>query len=143
MRMHTAQHLVSGVVYEMFHGTRTVGNQIHADRSRIDFHPIKFDAEMLERVFTSAQEIIESELPVTCSTMTRDEVNQKMPPERTNMDLLPISVKQLRVITIGENFDLCPCAGTHVANLSEIGELELLGKKNKGSMVQRISYTLK
>jgi misacylated tRNA(Ala) deacylase len=66
-----------------------------------------------------------------------------MPPERTNMDLLPISVKQLRVITIGDNFDLCPCAGTHVANLSEIGELELLGKKNKGSMVQRISYTLK
>ena len=143
MRMHTAQHLVSGVVYDMFHGTRTVGNQIHADRSRIDFHPIKFDTDMLDLVFTSAQEIIESELPVTCSTMTRDEVNKIMPPERTNMDLLPISVKQLRVITIGDNFDLCPCAGTHVANLSEIGELELLGKKNKGSMVQRISYTLK
>ncbi|HIA39387.1 MAG TPA: alanyl-tRNA editing protein [Candidatus Poseidoniales archaeon] len=143
MRMHTAQHLVSGVVYDMFHGTRTVGNQIHADRSRIDFHPIKFDMDMLDLVFTSAQEIIESELPVTCSTMTRDEVNKIMPPERTNMDLLPISVKQLRVITIGDNFDLCPCAGTHVANLSEIGELELLGKKNKGSMVQRISYTLK
>ena len=143
MRMHTAQHLVSGVVYEMFHGTRTVGNQIHADRSRIDFHPIKFDVEMLERVFTSAQEIIDSELLVTCTTMTRDEVNLIMPPERTNMDLLPISVKQLRVITIGDNFDLCPCAGTHVANLGEIGELELLGKKNKGSMVQRISYTLK
>ena len=143
MKMHTAQHLVSGVVYEMFHGTRTVGNQIHADRSRIDFHPIKFDQEMLERVFTSAQEIIDSELPVTCTTMTRNEVNRIMPPERTNMDLLPISVKQLRVITIGDDFDLCPCAGTHVANLSEIGELELLGKKNKGSMVQRISYTLK
>ena len=143
MKMHTAQHLVSGVVYEMFHSTRTVGNQIHADRSRIDFHPIKFDQEMLERVFTTAQEIIDSELPVTCTTMTRDEVNRIMPPERTNMDLLPISVKQLRVITIGDNIDLCPCAGTHVANLGEIGELELLGKKNKGSMVQRISYTLK
>src|SRR5688572_12166647 len=29
MRMHTAQHLVSGLAYEMFAGTRTVGNQIH------------------------------------------------------------------------------------------------------------------
>jgi len=142
MKMHTAQHLVSGIVYEMFHGTRTVGNQIHADRSRIDFHPIKFDQEMLERVFTLAQEKIDSELPVTCSTMTRTEVNKLMPPERTNMDLLPISVKELRVITIGDNLDLCPCAGTHVANLGEIGELELLGKKSKGSMKQRVSYTL-
>ena len=46
MRMHTAQHLVSGIAYEMFGGVRTVGNQIHADRSRIDFHPIKFEDEM-------------------------------------------------------------------------------------------------
>ena len=41
MRMHTAQHLVSGV-YEMYDGARTVGNQIHSDRSRIDFNPIRF-----------------------------------------------------------------------------------------------------
>ena len=33
MRMHTAQHLMSGLVYEMFDGARTVGNQIHSDRS--------------------------------------------------------------------------------------------------------------
>jgi misacylated tRNA(Ala) deacylase len=47
MRMHTAQHLVSGVVYEAFNGARTVGNQIHDDRSRIDFNPISFTEEML------------------------------------------------------------------------------------------------
>ena len=141
--MHTAQHLVSGIVYEMFHGTRTVGNQIHADRSRIDFHPIKFEEEMLERVFSAAANQIDSALPVTCTTMTRAEINRLMPPERTNMDLLPASINELRVIKIGNNVDLCPCAGTHVSNLEEIGELELLGKKSKGSMKQRVSYTLK
>lgn len=143
MKMHTAQHLVSGIVYEMFHGTRTVGNQIHADRSRIDFHPIKFEEEMLERVFSAAASQIDSALPVTCTTMTRAEINRLMPPERTNMDLLPASINELRVIKIGNNVDLCPCAGTHVSNLEEIGELELLGKKSKGSMKQRVSYTLK
>ena len=143
MRMHTAQHLVSGIVYEMFHGTRTVGNQIHADRSRIDFHPIKFEDEMLERVFAAAADQIDAALPVTCTTMTRSEINKIMPPERTNMDLLPASINELRVIKIGDNIDLCPCAGTHIANLKEIGELELLGKKSKGSMKQRISYTIK
>ena len=40
-----AQHLVSGIVYEEFDGARTVGNQIHSDRSRIDFNPISFDDE--------------------------------------------------------------------------------------------------
>jgi len=38
--------------------------------------------------------------------------------------------------------DLCPCAGTHVKQLSEIGEVEFLGKKSKGKGTQRVSYTL-
>ena len=117
MRMHTAQHLVSGLVYEMYDGARTVGNQIHADRSRIDFNPVKFDEEMIEELFSKANEMVESNLDVTDCIMTREEINAIMPPERTNMDLLPISVKQLRIIRIGDNIDLCPCAGTHVRAL--------------------------
>ena len=98
MRMHTAQHLVSGLVYEMYDGARTVGNQIHSNRSRIDFNPVKFSEEMIEDLFHKANEYVESNLEVTDSIMTREEVNAIMPPDRTNMDLLPISVKQLRVI---------------------------------------------
>ena len=60
MRMHTAQHLVSGIVYELYDGARTVGNQIHADRSRIDFKPIRFDEEMIEDTFHKANEMVES-----------------------------------------------------------------------------------
>ena len=142
MRMHTAQHLVSGIVYEMFHGTRTVGNQIHHDRSRIDFNPIRFEDDMLQKVFNQTNEIIDSGLDVEVVVMTREEINRIMPPERTNMDLLPISVKELRVVRIGDDIDLCPCAGTHVRNLSEIGELRLLGKKSKGKGTQRVSYTI-
>lgn len=142
MRMHTAQHLVSGIVYELYDGARTVGNQIHANRSRIDFKPIRFDEDMIEATFHKANEMVESNLEVTDAVMTRDEINAIMPPDRTNMDLLPISVKQLRVIRIGNNVDLCPCAGTHVRELGEIGTLEYLGKKNKGKGTTRVSYTL-
>jgi len=142
MRMHTAQHLVSGIVYEMFDGARTVGNQIHADRSRIDFNPIKFDDDMIEQIFDKSNEYIENNLEVTDTIMTRDEINSIMPPDRTNMDLLPISVKELRVIRIGNNLDLCPCAGTHVRALGEIGKMEYLGRKNKGKGTTRVSYTL-
>ena len=142
MRMHTAQHLVSGLVYEMFDGARTVGNQINTNRSRIDFNPIKFTDEMIEDLFHRANEITESDLPVTDCIMTREEINAIMPPDRTNMSLLPISVKQLRVVRIGDNLDLCPCAGTHVRALGEIGDLEFLGRKNKGKGRTRVSYTL-
>jgi len=142
MRMHTAQHLVSGLVYEMFDGARTVGNQIHSDRSRIDFNPISFDDAMLEALTLRTNDIIKQNLRVTDTVMTRDEVNAIMPPERTNMDLLPASVQQLRVVKIDDGFDLCPCAGTHVQQLGEIGDIQLLGKKSKGKGTQRITYDL-
>jgi len=142
MRMHTAQHLVSGIVYEMFSGVRTVGNQIHQDRSRIDFNPVRFEPEMIDRVFDETNEIIKSNLAVSITIMTRNEINKIMPPERTNMDLLPQSVNRLRVVKIGDGVDLCPCAGTHVKTLGEIGEIEFVGKKSKGKGTQRISYKL-
>ena len=50
---------------------------------------------------------------------------------------------ELRVVIIGDNLDLCPCAGTHVQNISEIGGIEFLNKKSKGKGTQRFSYTLK
>lgn len=142
MKMHTAQHLVSGVAYEMFDGARTVGNQIHADRSRIDLNPIDFTPEMLADLEAAANDLIRAQKPIEAVTMTRDEINGIMPPDRTNMDLLPKSVTELRVIRIGDDVDLCPCAGTHVLNTGEIGEVEILGRKSKGKGTQRIEYRL-
>jgi len=142
MRMHTAQHLVSGLAYEMFDGVRTVGNQIHADRSRIDFNPISFDESMIQALLDAVNQRIDAGLDVSDSIMTRGEINAIMPPERTNMDLLPASVKQLRIVQIGDRVDMCPCAGTHVSNISELGHVDFLGKKSKGKGTQRFSYRL-
>ena len=142
MRMHTAQHLVSGIAYEMFDGVRTVGNQIHTEKSRIDFKPIQFTEDMLFNLQEAVNEQIQQGLEVTDSQMTRSEVNSIMPEDRTNMDLLPSFINNLRVITIGNQQDLCPCAGTHVRNISEIKGLEFIGKKSKGKGTQRVTYTL-
>ena len=142
MRMHTAQHLVSGIAYEMFGGVRTVGNQIRTDQSRIDFKPIQFTEEMLANLQESVNHQITQNLDVTDSQMTRAEINSIMPEERTNMDLLPSFITDLRVITIGDKQDLCPCAGTHVRNISEIKGIEFTGKKSKGKGTQRVTYKL-
>ena len=142
MKMHTAQHLVSGIAYEMFDGVRTVGNQIHTEKSRIDFKPIQFTEDMLSELQSAVNEKIQLGLEVTDSQMTRDEINSIMPQERTNMDLLPSFIKDLRVVTIGDKQDLCPCAGTHVRNISEIKGIEFIGKKSKGKGTQRVTYQL-
>ena len=142
MRMHTAQHLVSGIAYEMFDGVRTVGNQIHTEKSRIDFKPIQFTEEMLLELQDAVNEQIQHGLEVSDSEMTRDQINSIMPEERTNMDLIPSFINDLRVITIGDKQDLCPCAGTHVRNISEIKGIEFIGKKSKGKGTQRVTYQL-
>ena len=80
MRMHTAQHLVSGIAYELFNGVRTVGNQINTTHSRIDFNPISFDESMLVELTKKTNEIISLEHEVTDLTMMRDEINTIMPP---------------------------------------------------------------
>ena len=142
MKMHTAQHLVSGIAYEMFNGVRTVGNQIHTEKSRIDFKPIQFTEEMLSELQSAVNEKIQLGLEVSDSQMTRDQINSIMPLERTNMDLLPSFINDLRVVTIGDKQDLCPCAGTHVRNISEIKGIEFIGKKSKGKGTQRVTYQL-
>ena len=142
MRMHTAQHLMSGLAYEIFNGVRTVGNQIHSTHSRIDFNPISFDQNMLDELSSSANELTNQSIEITNSTMNREQINAIMPEDRTNMNLLPKSVKNLRVVKIGENIDLCPCAGTHVTNLEEVGSVNIISKKSKGKGTQRVTYEL-
>jgi misacylated tRNA(Ala) deacylase len=60
---------------------------------------------------------------------------------RAQLDLLPKAVTRLRVIEI-EGYDLCPCAGTHVRSLSELGHMVPLGRESKGALKERLHYTL-
>lgn len=141
MRMHTAQHLVSGLAYDLFGGVRTVGNQLHADRSRIDFRPARFSDEDLRRMEQETNRILARRLPVVIKFETRESLERRVKPDRANLDLLPKHVTDLRVIEI-EGVDACPCGGTHVRNLEEIGQIRILGKSNKGAETVRIEYEL-
>lgn len=141
MKMHTAQHLVSGLAYDLFGGTRTVGNQLHADRSRIDFRPAKFSDGDLQQLEYESNRILAAKLPVDLKFESRESLEQRVKPDRANLDLLPKQIRELRVVEIG-NIDACPCGGTHVRNLGEIGKVKILGKSSKGAETVRIEYEL-
>lgn len=136
MRMHTALHLLSYVVLDEL-GAEPAGNQVKLEQSRMDFHPISFTDEQLERVENRCNSLIQDALPVHIEQMARDEVEEEIEPGRVDLDLIPSNIDPLRVIRI-DDLDLCPCSGTHVANLDEIGELRIAGVETKGSQTDRV-----
>lgn len=140
MRMHTAQHIVSGVVYDLWKA-RTVGNQLYHDRSRIDFAPVKFTDDMIAELEAKTNEILATGAKVEIATEDRSELERDIDSQRANLDLLPKSVQELRVVRVQE-FDVCPCAGTHVRSLAEVGRIKVVKKENKGKERERITYEL-
>jgi len=140
MKMHTAQHIVSGIVFDDYKA-RTVGNQIHADYSRVDFEPVSFSEKDLEEIENKFNNIVKQNLPVKIYEEERDSLEKRVDQQRCNLDLLPKFIKKLRIIEI-EGFDVCPCAGTHVRNTSELSKMKITKKENKGKDRERLIYTL-
>lgn len=140
MRMHTALHLLSYVVLDEF-GAEPAGNQIGEDSSRMDFHPISFTDDQLEVIENRCNVLIHDALPVRVEAMDRGTVEAEIEPGRVDLDMIPSNIDPLRVIRIGD-IDLCPCGGTHVSNLDEIGELTIESVETKGSQTDRIYITI-
>jgi len=139
-RMHTAQHLVSKVVLDEF-GASTAGNQIHTDRSRIDFSPADFSEDDVAFIEERANSLIKEDLPVTKTEMPRAEAEDRTPEGRGLLDLIPAHVDPLRMVEI-EGLDLCPCGGTHVDRLGTIGRIRITDRINKGAEIDRIEFEL-
>jgi misacylated tRNA(Ala) deacylase len=140
MRMHTAQHIISGIIFDDYEA-RTVGNQIHAEYSRVDFQPISFSENDLKDIENKFNDIIKQNLPITIYEEERESLERRVDQQRCNLDLLPKFITTLRIIEI-KGFDICPCAGTHVKNTSEIPIMKITKKENKGKDRERIIYTL-
>lgn len=139
-RMHTAQHLVSKVVLDEFDAS-TAGNQIHADRSRIDFEPADFSEEDVAFIEARTNELIDDDLAVKKSEMARAEAEDRTPEGRGLLDMIPDHVDPLRMVEI-EGIDLCPCGGTHVDHLSQIGRVNITDRISKGANVERLEFEL-
>jgi len=139
MRMHTSQHVMSGLVFRIY-GARTAGNQIHADASRVDFQPANFTADDLKRIEDECNAVAAAAQDVRVFEEDRVVVHNKVE-DRSLLDLIPQSIKRLRIIQVGDA-DYCPCGGTHLKNTREIGRVHILEKRSKGKETDRITYEL-
>jgi len=140
MKMHTAQHIVSKVVLDIY-GASTAGNQVHADRSRIDFEPANFDEQDLKKIQEEANRVIEEDIELSKSEVPRENLEEETEDGRTNLDLIPDHIDPLRAVEIGD-IDICPCGGTHVDSTGELGGLEIVERRSKGADVERLEFVL-
>ncbi|MFC7155256.1 alanyl-tRNA editing protein [Halomarina halobia] len=140
MRYHTAQHLLSALLLSDFDAP-TIGNQLYADRARIDVACDQFTDDDLARIESRANDLVDDARPVAWYTMDRAAAERTLDPERTRLDLLPESVDELRIVEI-EGYDRTACAGTHVEHTGAIGRVRVTGRMTRGSGAERLSFVL-
>lgn len=147
MRYHTAQHLLSALLLNEY-DAETTGNQVRAHKATLDCAYERFHTDELEYVETRMNELVEQARPVEWYVLDREEAEETLDPERTRLALLPDSITEIRIVEIGaaegedEPFDRTACAGTHVSNTEEIGEVTVTGRETKGSEEERITFEL-
>jgi misacylated tRNA(Ala) deacylase len=144
MRFHTCQHVLSRYL-QLNYGVETKGNNIKPGESRADYTPLEsFNEEMKREVEAGVNTIISQNLPVEIRNMPRADaivfLNEKGYQTRY-LEMVPKTVEDFRVLLIGD-YDAASCAGTHVANTSEIGNIMIGKSKNVGAGVRRIYFKL-
>ncbi|WP_119821742.1 alanyl-tRNA editing protein [Halalkaliarchaeum desulfuricum] len=162
MRYHTAQHLLSALLLEAFDAP-TTGNQLYHDHAHLDCAYDRFDEADLTSIERRLNELVDEGRPVRWYTMDRERAEETLDTDRTRIDLLPDSIQELRIVEVGGEraragggaidappgdsdrvppYDRTACAGTHVENTAEIGEIVVDGRETKGSNEERIRFVL-
>ena len=142
MRHHTALHVLSGVIWRNFEA-KVTGGQMRADRARMDFSfPGEWTTDVVGEIERLTNEALASERPVKVYELPREEALKNPDLIRTQVNLVPERVKVIRIVEI-EGLDTQADGGTHVANTSEVGQIEITGHKSKGRQNKRIEFVLR
>jgi misacylated tRNA(Ala) deacylase len=144
-RYHTAQHLLSALLLDEFDAP-TTGNQVRADRARLDCAYDRFTESDLADVEARMNALVDADLPVRWYELDRAVAAERLDPERTRLGLLPDSITEVRIVEVGpeeDPYDRTACAGTHVTSTGEVGEVVVTGRETGGADEERITFELR
>jgi Ser-tRNA(Ala) deacylase AlaX len=140
MRMHTAAHVLGATMHREL-GVLITGNELGEEKTRFDFSMESFDKETFERMVAKANGSLSQDLGLRVYSLPREEA-MRIPGVVKLANALPPSITELRIVEI-PGVDIQADGGTHVKNLKEVGQIELLKLENKGKTNRRIYFTLK
>jgi misacylated tRNA(Ala) deacylase len=140
MRYHTALHSVSGVIYRLF-GSLVTGGQMYTDRARMDFALEDLSPERRTAIEDETNRMLVEGHPIHVTVLPRDEAFQIPDLIRTNINLLPPMITEVRIVNI-EGIDQQADGGTHVANTTEVGRVRVTKSENKGRINKRLEIVV-
>lgn len=144
MRYHSAIHVLSRYM-QLEHNADVLGNNISTRSGRADFDiEDALTEEQLKDIEVGVNKIIDQNLPIKINFMPRDEAITFLKEhgyQTDYIDMIPSSVKVFRIISVGD-YDFASCAGTHVANTSEIGSIRITKRRSMGKGKERITLAL-
>jgi misacylated tRNA(Ala) deacylase len=141
MRLHTAAHIISGVLVKAFGNIKFTGSQIYEDRARMDFNLEKLDDEVVRFIEEKANEIVEKDLPVFSRIISKEELENHPGLKRLMDESKYEKFDVLRVVGIGD-IDLQLDGGTHVKSTKEVGRIKVVKRENKGKNNRRITIVV-
>ncbi|PLX39670.1 MAG: Ala-tRNA(Pro) hydrolase [Hyphomicrobiales bacterium] len=136
MRVHTALHLLSAVLpYPV------TGGQISDGDGRLDFDIPEAGIDK-DEVTEKVNELIAEDLPVSFEWISDEEMAAQPELVKTMSVKPPMGSGRVRLIRVGEDADLQPCGGTHVAATGEIGRISVTKIEKKGKQNRRVRIRL-
>ncbi len=139
MRLHTAAHILSAIMYRDY-GALVTGGNVSPDKAYDDFSLEVMDKAVFENAVAKANEVVKRSLPVKVYWLPREEA-LKIPGVVKLASKMPPEVKELRIVEI-PGIDIQADGGPHVRNTYEIGRIVLIKAVNKGRKRKRLYYTV-
>ncbi len=140
MRIHTALHILCGVIWRDY-GALVTGGNMTPERARMDFEFERMEKELVQEIEEKINAEVEAARPVRVAILPREEAFQIPDLIRTKINLLPESIREVRTVEI-EGLDLQADGGTHVANTREVGRIKIVDYKSKGRINKRLVIEL-
>jgi misacylated tRNA(Ala) deacylase len=140
MRTHTAMHILCGVIFRNY-GASVTGGNMEPLKGRMDFEFEHMYRDLVKEIEKSVNDEVLNARQVNSRILPREEAFQIPDLIRTKINLLPESIKEVRVVEI-EGLDLQADGGTHVRNTSEVGTIRIANYKSKGRINKRIYLEL-
>ena len=140
MRLHTALHVLCGVIWRDY-GALVTGGNMEPGRARMDFEFERMQASLVHEIEARINAEVAAARPVYVSILPREEAFQIPDLIRTKINLLPEGIRQVRTVAI-EGLDLQADGGTHVANTREVGRIRIVDYMSKGRINKRLVITL-
>jgi misacylated tRNA(Ala) deacylase len=141
MRVHTALHILCGVIWRDYRASVTGGN-MQPGTARMDFEFERMQRELVTEIEEKINIEVAAGRPVRTAILPREEAFQIPDLIRTKINLLPQGIAEVRTVEI-EGLDLQADGGTHVANTLEVGRINIVDYKSKGRINKRLMIKLK